>query len=321
MRNLTTTIAVALFTVLFSATGQLPAVADSTAESLLQNRAAPSDDRVIRSLASLGSVRFQQKRYQEAEALFKEALELSNKPDRPLDQDRHLADDKNSWMLALAVICLKTDRKNETKTWLSKSKAALHYPAIESSYNLAVDYALIEIAAGLTADAAADIEVAESEAGKRPTSAIRNYEVIAELWNRAGREDKSLAVLKKAKDAKEEKSPSSSGRVTVMNSRNRMPPISVPDIQLQSYLSDIEHSTRRAWSPPKGLTGKRAEVSFKVSPKTGNISDLKLEVSSGVSALDDSAMDAVRRSAPFRQLSDTNRDNVEVRLGFDLNQR
>lgn len=319
MRLETTVVAVAVSLLINSATSQFAFALSSDAETLLQNDSGPGDSRIMSATAGLGLVRLQQKKYQEAEALLKEAVEISLKPDRPLEQDRRLGDNKQKWMLALAVICLKTGRKNEVKEWLTKTKTALHYPAIESSFNSAVDYALVEMAAGLTTDAAVDIGIAEAATSKKPSSASHNYEIIAELWKRNGNEQKYAEALKKLKEIRDERSSMSSSRVSVMNNgaRHMMPPL--PDSGLRFYYSMIASAARRAWAPPKGATGKRVEISFKVS-KTGDVSDLNIAASSGNKALDESALDAVRRAAPFRALPENYKDNIDVRISFDAEQ-
>lgn len=294
------------------------------AESLLQNQSLPSDSQILRALSQLATIRFQQKRYQEAESLFKEALDISDKPDRPLEQDRRFGgvDEKQRWMLTLAAICLKTDRKNEAKDWIAKAKEAAHYPAVDAPYDMAVDFAFVEIVAGLSAEAAADIEVAEKEAGTKTSNAERNFQTVAELWKRNGREDRSIEALKKATAVKKERLQASSRRVSALN-----PPLvgptmssSPPDLLLRNYFGSVERAVKRTWSPPKGVSAsKRVEVSFKVT-RTGNISALKVDLSSGVSALDDSALDAVRRAAPFGMLPENYKDNIDVRLGFDSNE-
>jgi TonB family protein len=72
---------------------------------------------------------------------------------------------------------------------------------------------------------------------------------------------------------------------------------------LAAYLKELHKRLKRAWSPPVTAKTGYTEVLFRVL-KDGRLTVVKLAVSSGDNEVDQSAMNAVARSAPFSKLPD-----------------
>lgn len=85
------------------------------------------------------------------------------------------------------------------------------------------------------------------------------------------------------------------------------------------YMRELQRRIKRNWHPPRGNESKRVVVLFKVS-RDGRLLRLNINKSSGVSDADDAALDAVRMSAPFRQLPPEYQGNdIDIQFTFDYN--
>jgi TonB family protein len=85
------------------------------------------------------------------------------------------------------------------------------------------------------------------------------------------------------------------------------------------YLAALKRRVRRNWIAPEADNSRRTVLNFVVS-RGGGVSRLRVVRSSGSSASDQSAMDAVRRASPFGSLPRAYKgDNVEVTFTFDVN--
>lgn len=84
-----------------------------------------------------------------------------------------------------------------------------------------------------------------------------------------------------------------------------------------AYLQDVQRRVKRYWFPPKGNETKRVVVQFTIH-KAGEVSNLKLELSSGVSAADQAALKAVENGAPMRPVP-ADKD-LSIKFTFDYNQ-
>ena len=62
-----------------------------------------------------------------------------------------------------------------------------------------------------------------------------------------------------------------------------------------SYMADLQRRVKRSWFPPKGNESKRVVVVFKID-RNGNMSNLRLEKSSGLAIADTAALKAVKCS-------------------------
>lgn len=86
---------------------------------------------------------------------------------------------------------------------------------------------------------------------------------------------------------------------------------------LQLYLADLQRRIKRAWFP-KGdeFRQKRAVVVGKIH-RTGEVSNLRLERSSGDNRSDQADLKAVANAAPFRPLPSHCPDQADVQFVFD----
>jgi len=90
------------------------------------------------------------------------------------------------------------------------------------------------------------------------------------------------------------------------------------DVDFGPYMADLQRRIKRAWFPPKGNESKRVVVVFKVH-KGGELSNLRLDHSSGVAVADQAALKAVENAAPFRPLPAGANDDVDIQFTFDYN--
>lgn len=85
------------------------------------------------------------------------------------------------------------------------------------------------------------------------------------------------------------------------------------------YMRELTRRIKRNWHPPRGNESKKVVLVFKVG-KDGRLLKLNVYKSSGNSETDDAALNAVRISAPFRQLPPEYRENdIDIQFTFDYN--
>jgi TonB family protein len=84
------------------------------------------------------------------------------------------------------------------------------------------------------------------------------------------------------------------------------------------YLADLKRRIKRAWFPPKGDETKRVVVVFRIH-SLGELSNLRLDHSSGVAAADQAALKAVENASPFRMLPKGGLDELDIKFIFDYN--
>ena len=90
------------------------------------------------------------------------------------------------------------------------------------------------------------------------------------------------------------------------------------EVDFGSYLAEMQRRIKKAWYPPRGNESKRITVKFKLS-RTGNVSAIRLEKSSGISIADDAAIAAVEQASPFPSLPPGSPEKVDIRFTFDYN--
>ncbi len=90
------------------------------------------------------------------------------------------------------------------------------------------------------------------------------------------------------------------------------------DVDFGPYMADLQRRIKRAWFPPKGNESKRVVVVFQVH-KNGEMSNLRLDHSSGFALADQAALQAVQNAAPFRPLPPGAQDSVDIQFTFDYN--
>jgi TonB family protein len=83
-------------------------------------------------------------------------------------------------------------------------------------------------------------------------------------------------------------------------------------------MADLQRRIKKHWFPPKGNESKRVMVVFKVH-SGGELSDLRIDHSSGVQIADKAALDSVQNAAPFRPLPAGAPDAVDIQFTFDYN--
>lgn len=74
-----------------------------------------------------------------------------------------------------------------------------------------------------------------------------------------------------------------------------------------------------AWFPPKGHESDRVVVKFKIH-HDGNLSDLRIDHSSGFALSDQAAEAAVRHASLFGPLPAGSSENVDIQFAFDLDE-
>lgn len=90
------------------------------------------------------------------------------------------------------------------------------------------------------------------------------------------------------------------------------------DANFMPYMSDLQARIGNHWHQPNGAELKRVVVRFKVHT-FGEMSDLRIEQSSGVAPTDNAALKAVEDAAPFKPLPSGSLKNVYIRCVFDKN--
>ncbi len=90
------------------------------------------------------------------------------------------------------------------------------------------------------------------------------------------------------------------------------------DVDFGPYMADLQRRIKRAWFPPRGQESRRVVVIFKVHSQ-GELSDLRIDKSSGVATADAAALAAVQNAAPFRPLPAGAPSVVDIQFTFDYN--
>lgn len=90
------------------------------------------------------------------------------------------------------------------------------------------------------------------------------------------------------------------------------------DVDFGPYMADLQRRIKRAWYPPRGQESKRVVVIFKVH-SGGELSDLRIDKSSGTALADQAALQAVTNAAPFRPLPAGAPSVVDIQFTFDYN--
>ena len=87
------------------------------------------------------------------------------------------------------------------------------------------------------------------------------------------------------------------------------------DVDFGPYMADLQRRIKQHWLS-KGYEGQRVVVQFKIH-KGGEISNLRLEHSSGVALADQAALKAVEESSPCRPLPVGASSDVDIQFTFD----
>jgi len=89
-----------------------------------------------------------------------------------------------------------------------------------------------------------------------------------------------------------------------------------PDFSL--FMSRLQSLIKKAWFPPHDAQTKTVRVMFKVHTN-GELSNLRISHSSGISVADQAALSAVENAAPFGHLPEFSPENVDIEFTFDYN--
>jgi TonB family protein len=82
------------------------------------------------------------------------------------------------------------------------------------------------------------------------------------------------------------------------------------------YMADLQRRIKRAWFPPPNTQSRRVTVLFKIH-SNGELSNLRVDKSSGLALYDNAALKAVENAAPFRPLPPHADENVDIQFTFD----
>lgn len=103
----------------------------------------------------------------------------------------------------------------------------------------------------------------------------------------------------------------------------KKPPVSehdddddVQDIDYSAYMAKMKKDIQAKWKPPKGLEQRRVGVTFSIN-RDGSIVDGAVVESSGVDAIDKSALEALKDASPIDPLPKGAPRSVEIRYRFD----
>lgn len=85
------------------------------------------------------------------------------------------------------------------------------------------------------------------------------------------------------------------------------------------YMKDLQKRIKAKWEPPKGNESKRAIVLFKIA-KNGELLKIRIFKTSGVFAVDNAALKAIKDTAPFKPLpKEFKGKSIDIQFTFDYN--
>lgn len=94
--------------------------------------------------------------------------------------------------------------------------------------------------------------------------------------------------------------------------------VKVDSIEFDEYMSQVQRKIKEHWHPPKQKLTKSTTTIFKIW-RDGHVSDITVSKSSGSCALDDGAVAAINKAAPFQELPDGSPAQVDIKFNFDYN--
>ncbi len=87
------------------------------------------------------------------------------------------------------------------------------------------------------------------------------------------------------------------------------------DIDLHAYIADVKRVIQAKWQPPKGLEEHRLMTNFTIL-KDGTIEQAEVTESSGIAAVDRSALDALKAASPLPALPAGSPPSIQLRYRF-----
>lgn len=88
------------------------------------------------------------------------------------------------------------------------------------------------------------------------------------------------------------------------------------EVDFSRYMAELQRAIRRAWFPPRDPDSRQIVVTFKIHPN-GEMSNLHLYKSSGISTADRAALKAIETAAPFHPLPDGWHEDADIQFTFD----
>lgn len=89
-------------------------------------------------------------------------------------------------------------------------------------------------------------------------------------------------------------------------------------VHFGEYLAYLQRRIKQGWFPPSHNSSQRTMIRFQIGNR-GDLRHATITRSSGVSAIDNAAMRAIRSAAPFKPLPDGAPDDIDVEFTFDYN--
>ena len=87
--------------------------------------------------------------------------------------------------------------------------------------------------------------------------------------------------------------------------------------QFASFMDDMQSKIKKNWNPPKQKNPAVVVMKYQIK-KDGQLGDYSVETSSGIKEMDDAAIDALKKAAPFSALpQDYEGDILEVTFTFN----
>ncbi len=90
-------------------------------------------------------------------------------------------------------------------------------------------------------------------------------------------------------------------------------------IDFNPFMANLQKKIKSNWNPPRGQKSKRVIVLFKLT-KDGNLISSNIKQSSGNQDVDQAALEAVKKSAPFDSLpAEYDEEDIDIQFTFDYN--
>jgi TonB family protein len=90
------------------------------------------------------------------------------------------------------------------------------------------------------------------------------------------------------------------------------------DTEYTQYMKNVQAKVKQCWSPATPEPSNHAELAFEIHDD-GRMSDLQLATKSGISKVDQAALAAARKAAPFPPLPDGSSEHVFINFTLDYN--
>jgi TonB family protein len=99
-------------------------------------------------------------------------------------------------------------------------------------------------------------------------------------------------------------------------SRNTLSQEEIVESVLQQYLTEVKHLIKKRWLAPRGNVQIRVVVLFRLH-RAGDISQLRLQLSSGSSYIDMTALKAVEMAVYFPKIPDVLPEFLDMQFVFE----